>query len=759
MIKATNIITGNINDKGKITANINGSIIDRFPELEDLEVTPTTEEQNFKADKYGFDNVKVKAIEGDTLDIVPSTEDQTFSGVYENVNVSRIQGEDLEVTPSLEEQAFTGVYENVTVKRIETEDLEATPSIEEQNFTGVYENVKVNKITSDLIPNLTPDIIAEGEEVLDLVGTHKGGLATKGVFEGEVAKLPNAIEDAVIEEFGVTGISTQDTSLNLQNVNGDIVVKVTNGTEEQTVIFPLGEQKLMKGSYLADDGIHHRRKQIVLNSSNINMVSFIIYDDAVPRIGIGKIDLGWQEVWDNGVSIVNGYKEISAYGNIADHTFATNFQMGFLNIWNSAFTSLEVARNLLIGTVIEIEQVNEYVIPYTTSQQVAWNKLKQLTTYAGTTTVTTTNETKPVLSGKYHMTVPEFPIGLTGEYGNLLIDSKENRKNLFDINSKLEDLSSGGVPTRVNGNQIIIPNNEYNNFSSLFDYIPVEENKNINISFDLIQGAARIGLRLYDESKSLIDNSNLNLPHLYYNSFYQGYFYDGNNVNTTIPEGVKYIRVLTFALQGTKENIYENFQIEYGTEATEYEPYTPPLYIKHSELDGTIQIKLERKNLLDLSKWSLENCSLNSDGKSITSKINNGYYSAIKTTTLNDFLLKNKGKTITFSTGTPIEGKSTSIVIEGARTSGINYQEETNGGTGYCSLTIAEDFTSIDYLELRFNRTFPAFTDTSTVINYAMLELGEVATEYAPYTNLQITDDNTVVITVVNGDKTGISLA
>lgn len=31
-----------------------------YPELEDLEVTPTTEEQIFKSEKYGYNEVKVK---------------------------------------------------------------------------------------------------------------------------------------------------------------------------------------------------------------------------------------------------------------------------------------------------------------------------------------------------------------------------------------------------------------------------------------------------------------------------------------------------------------------------------------------------------------------------------------------------------------------------------------------------------------------------------------------------------------------------
>lgn len=40
-----------------------------YPELEDLEVTPSTQEQTFKSNKYGFGTVKVNAFERPVLDI------------------------------------------------------------------------------------------------------------------------------------------------------------------------------------------------------------------------------------------------------------------------------------------------------------------------------------------------------------------------------------------------------------------------------------------------------------------------------------------------------------------------------------------------------------------------------------------------------------------------------------------------------------------------------------------------------------------
>ena len=58
-----------------------------FPELEDLEVIPTVEEQNFKSDKYGYNNVTVKAIETEEITIQPGTEEQVKEGIFNKVTV------------------------------------------------------------------------------------------------------------------------------------------------------------------------------------------------------------------------------------------------------------------------------------------------------------------------------------------------------------------------------------------------------------------------------------------------------------------------------------------------------------------------------------------------------------------------------------------------------------------------------------------------------------------------------------------------
>ena len=180
-------------------------------------------------------------------------------------------------------------------------------------------------------------------------------------------------------------------------------------------------------------------------------------------------------------------------------------------------------------------------------------------------------------------------------------------------------------------------------------------------------------------------------------------------------------------------------QISLHGESTQNGTPTPDNPIEIENIEGNIEFKVEGKNLLNLLKCSFSGCTLNSDNKSLTCNLNNQYFASIYPSGLNNWLLENKGKTITFSTGTPLESKLTSIIIYGTRSDGSRYQEANKTGTGKCSITIADDFTAITSIELRFNRQSTTFTDTTTVINYAMLELGSTATDYEPYKSQVVT--------------------
>lgn len=139
-----------------------------YPELENIEITPSETEQNFKSSKYGYGNVKVKAINSEKLDITPTFENQNFSGLYDEVNVERIVADELKVTPSTETQVFTGLYNKIEVEAgqfgTDTTDATATEAEILEGTTayitsGKVEGTMPNNGDINIIPEVTNQVI------------------------------------------------------------------------------------------------------------------------------------------------------------------------------------------------------------------------------------------------------------------------------------------------------------------------------------------------------------------------------------------------------------------------------------------------------------------------------------------------------------------------------------------------------------------------------------------------------------------------
>lgn len=145
------------------------------------------------------------------------------------------------------------------------------------------------------------------------------------------------------------------------------------------------------------------------------------------------------------------------------------------------------------------------------------------------------------------------------------------------------------------------------------------------------------------------------------------------------------------------------------------------------------QAKTTGAQLIDFSRAVYQRCAL-VDAKTgtIKSNINNEYFCTIYVNYLADYFMANLGKAISLRADN--NPNYISIIIYGERTSGGTVQEISTQGTR-TSITIAEDFTSINQVELRVNRKpTEVFTDTTSLISGLMLYEGSEEKAFEPYT-------------------------
>ena len=180
--------------------------------------------------------------------------------------------------------------------------------------------------------------------------------------------------------------------------------------KEQTFTFPLGNEKLMLGDYLADDGIHHVRKQIVLDGSE----NWKIATDY--GFGTKYTEESGYIAFSTNINHSFGVKTTTDNGNIFSNiakvfgwfTLQNTPQIGFCIIRydNSSTTTLWVAiprsiastvssfitflqnQNMIIENEIEESVYQSNIVPYTSAQQKIYNEIKNAYSYDEMTIIT-----------------------------------------------------------------------------------------------------------------------------------------------------------------------------------------------------------------------------------------------------------------------------------------------------------------------------------------------------------------------------------
>lgn len=210
-------------------------------------------------------------------------------------------------------------------------------------------------------------------------------------------------------------------------------LKVTNGLEEtdenyqeQVATFPLSEgQKLMEGSYLTNNGIHHVRKQVVLTGTenwNLYLNKTKTFKLSISPWSYSGVCTHYQGIISSFFDVKAGiYLSGSAMVIISDPRFSTVEEFKtYLAEQYSAGTPVTFEYIMMTNN----SKIVEKIVPYTETQQEAWNKIKNLTLFEGLNHIS--SDANMVL--KYY---PLEPVGLKFVL-KIDIENKQETTELID---------------------------------------------------------------------------------------------------------------------------------------------------------------------------------------------------------------------------------------------------------------------------------------------------------------------------------------
>ena len=217
--------------------------------------------------------------------------------------------------------------------------------------------------------------------------------------------------------------------------------------KSQTAYFPLSEgQKLMEGSYLADDGIHHIRKQYTFTGNEVITLSNRQYENCVcfyinnPNLINKQNNYITKEMCSHFAYDSLAYKENRDVECITDNT-GVPYRLIMFQILKTRLTSIDEAgckaylsEQYANGTpvIVEYELAEEEIVPYTEIQQEAREKLRHFKGLNGENNITAQGTMTSTLDlTLYNVAEEDFDIYISkkGYFGALKYDIN----NLIDF--------------------------------------------------------------------------------------------------------------------------------------------------------------------------------------------------------------------------------------------------------------------------------------------------------------------------------------
>lgn len=347
---------------------------------------------------------------------------------------------------------------------------------------------------------IAPTIIKEKTEYTYILKcksnvTTENNINFTGIYEDGTSELLSANKKKDTNEFIVKFKTNKEKTLayvTQQYTNSAGTTIITEGTmilegdylnldepyeihQEQEIIFPLAEgQRLYAGSYLAKDGIHNVRKQVVLDGSddegwnyNGGSVSYNVSAftaNISNLISIENTDTKVRVMCNKtiGLSAREALK-LQKYNVIA---VITNKRISLYVQRSSFSTSSSTLKTWLQSNpiTVEYELAEEEIIPYTDEQQAAYNQLQNLNLYEGINNFSFESSLYPISTLTYNIIkaspAPDNPseVHFIGDIGNQ-IDFPDTSVSYTD---------GLHVAAKPNNNYILLPNRIY---TLNFDYV------------------------------------------------------------------------------------------------------------------------------------------------------------------------------------------------------------------------------------------------------------------------------------------------
>lgn len=190
-------------------------------------------------------------------------------------------------------------------------------------------------------------------------------------------------------------------------INKGTVAKAYEPYKQQTECFPLSEgQKLMEGSYLADDGIHHKRNQVVLDGSDDEGWTLLNPEKNTYKLfnfinGNGNYNsfnyliLSNYFKSDTQANVFEGVKNtIQALGGNVNGLYISFGKDSDINSVSLLRTFLKAKYDAGTPVIVEYELAEEEIVPYTDGQKEAREKIKNMILYKGTNNISCTGKLK-----------------------------------------------------------------------------------------------------------------------------------------------------------------------------------------------------------------------------------------------------------------------------------------------------------------------------------------------------------------------------